>query len=44
MLDYRSVLVPLHHGLQLVLSETIKNGDTKYHIECSFLHFSPSQW
>jgi hypothetical protein len=26
------VLVTLHHGSQLVLSQIIRNGDTKYHI------------
>ena len=29
------MLVILYHGLQLVLSKTIKIGDTKYHIWCT---------
>ena len=32
MLGQRLVLVTLYHGLQLVLSETIRIGGTKYHI------------
>ena len=32
MLDLHLVLVTLHRGLQLVLSKTTQNGDTKYHI------------
>jgi hypothetical protein len=30
------VIVTLHRGLQLVLSRTIRIGDTKYDIYCSF--------
>ena len=32
---YHLVLVTLHRGLQLVLSKTIRLGDSKYHIWCS---------
>ena len=32
MLDLHLVLVSLHRGLQLLLSKTIRIGDTKYHI------------
>ena len=32
MLGYHLVLVTLYRGTQLVLSMTIKIGDTKYHI------------
>ena len=35
MLGLILVLVALHYGLQLVLSTTIRIGDTKYHIRCS---------
>ena len=35
MLGYRLVLVTLHRSLQLVLSKTIRIGETKYHIWCS---------
>ena len=32
MLGYHLLLVTLHQGLQLVLSKTIRIGDTKYNI------------
>ena len=32
MLGQHLVLVTLYHGLQLVLSQTIRGGDTKYQI------------
>ena len=32
MLGLHLVLVTLHRGLQLVLSKTIRIGDTKYYI------------
>ena len=32
MLDQHLVLVTLYSGLQLVLSKTIRLGDTNYHI------------
>ena len=32
MLGKHLVLVTLYHGLQSVLSKTIRIGDTKYHI------------
>ena len=32
MLGQHLVLVTLHHGLQLVLSKTIRNGDTKSYL------------
>ena len=33
MVGKHLVLVTLQHNLQLVLSKTIKVGDTKYHVE-----------
>ena len=39
MLVQHLVLVTLHCGVQLVLSETIRIGDTKYHIQCSCSYF-----
>ena len=35
MLGSHLVLVTLYRGLQLVLSKTIRIGDTKYHVQCS---------
>jgi hypothetical protein len=32
MLDYHVVLMTLYRGIQLLLSKTIRIGDTKYHI------------
>jgi hypothetical protein len=41
MLGCHLVLVTLYHGLQLVLSKTIRIGDTKYHIQCSWPAYDP---
>ena len=35
--------VNLYHGLKLVLSKIIRNGNTKYHIECSYYMVGISQ-
>ena len=38
MLGLHLVLMTLHHNLQLVLTKTIRNGDTKYHIYHSYMN------